>query len=659
VLGFFPRAYPDELLYSLCARYSDRVQYPSKLAINQELFGTDSYGAIIDLPYRLQYLINSLPRGHSLTSSKLINFYTLYPFYCPFLPQVRSKRLYEVMKGLVDFNVYSIVGLAGCTIHKPTLLRYCPVCAEQDKGLFGESYWHRLHQVPGVEVCPTHSVFLENSSSKSSIHKSTELYISAEKNTALSTSRPLNLSAPSHCILIDIANDAAWLLAQSNLVLGSKVIRTCYMSIFAEHGIETPNRRFRQRRLVDKFLYHYPNDLLRLLQCDFESLSYNWLVLFLNTLKNESLIHPLRHLLLIRCLGYTAKSFFERCLLEASSSSCRERIPFGRGPWPCLNPACMQFRKRSVKECHAVYRKRHGMPTGVFSCSCGFVYQRRGPDTSPKDLFRKSRVRTYGHVWEAELRKLWNNSSISLERIARRFGCCKLTIKFQATRLGLTFPRLGNRNKWIQFDQKLERLTISPYRVQPQMLRLHRKKWLDALNSNTLVTRTELRKRLVPHTYYWLSKHDKEWLEARIPSVKRSGRTVDWMGRDTKLAEEVRRIAVELRSISEQPSRITSKMILKRTTQRFMFFKDKNRCRFPRTTAALAEVVETRVEFAIRRVQWAAECFGQENIIPTISTLKQRACVGFDVWEIPAAKAAFKAAMRSLQESDERVIEVA
>lgn len=28
---------------------------------------------------------------------------------------------------------------------------------------YGETYWHRIHQVPGVNVCPKHKTLLEDS----------------------------------------------------------------------------------------------------------------------------------------------------------------------------------------------------------------------------------------------------------------------------------------------------------------------------------------------------------------------------------------------------------------------------------------------------------------------------------------------------------------
>ena len=43
-------------------------------------------------------------------------------------------------------------------------MRYCPLCAAADREKHGETYWHRKHQLPGVEICLKHRCRLENSS---------------------------------------------------------------------------------------------------------------------------------------------------------------------------------------------------------------------------------------------------------------------------------------------------------------------------------------------------------------------------------------------------------------------------------------------------------------------------------------------------------------
>ena len=42
-------------------------------------------------------------------------------------------------------------------------LRFCSLCAKEDREKYGETYWHREHQIPRIRVCPRHRLYLGNS----------------------------------------------------------------------------------------------------------------------------------------------------------------------------------------------------------------------------------------------------------------------------------------------------------------------------------------------------------------------------------------------------------------------------------------------------------------------------------------------------------------
>lgn len=46
-------------------------------------------------------------------------------------------------------------------VHEPKYLQSCPQCRIRDVKEFGEAYWHRIHQIPGISVCPSHGVPLQ------------------------------------------------------------------------------------------------------------------------------------------------------------------------------------------------------------------------------------------------------------------------------------------------------------------------------------------------------------------------------------------------------------------------------------------------------------------------------------------------------------------
>jgi hypothetical protein len=86
MIGFFPDPYPDELLYSACARYANRTKYLNKHSVIIELFGKRGLSAIMDFPTRLEYFISILPEGHNYSVEQLINENTILPYRSTFSP---------------------------------------------------------------------------------------------------------------------------------------------------------------------------------------------------------------------------------------------------------------------------------------------------------------------------------------------------------------------------------------------------------------------------------------------------------------------------------------------------------------------------------------------------------------------------------------------
>ena len=140
MIGFFPDPYPDELLYSVCARYSERIGAPNSSRTMQELLGYWGAKATIDLPRHLNYLVSVLPLGHRYTSERLINNHTLLPFYAPFLPLERVNSIRENMKGSNKRGIHQTSGVSPSSIRSPSWLRFCPMCVEEDRKQFGETY---------------------------------------------------------------------------------------------------------------------------------------------------------------------------------------------------------------------------------------------------------------------------------------------------------------------------------------------------------------------------------------------------------------------------------------------------------------------------------------------------------------------------------------
>ncbi|WP_190410519.1 MULTISPECIES: TnsD family Tn7-like transposition protein [Cyanophyceae] len=637
VISYFPDPAPDELLYSVCARFQNQVQYSDQKFVVKELFGTSNAIAVVDLPSHLDSLIAALPLGNRYSADRLIDNQTLLPFYSPFHQPARVERLREDLRGNGKISVPGRLGIMANSVPTPAWLRFCPLCTEDDERQFGETYWHRIHQVPGVKVCPVHAVFLENSKAQVLHRKTRHEYISAQQAIYTTSPRSLTLSNLSHVALLKIARDAAWLLNQQSLAPGLESFRNRYLPLLADRELATYSGRVYTSRLLDAFQFYYSEELLRLLHCEIDQQSqHNWLFRLVRSPKSAQ--HPLHHLLLIQFLGHTAESFFQ---LPA------EYQPFGRGSWPCLNPVCEQFRRRRIKNYRLSYSQENGRPIGTFNCHCcGFVYSRIGPDQSMEDWYRYSRVESYGGVWESTLKDWWADKGVSLREIARRLEVDPHTVKSHATRLELLFPRPTKRPT----QQPTEQLTTEPgnaVTIDQNELEMNRAAWLSLREDNPEAGGKLLRS-LLPRVYIWLYRNDKEWLKAYMPPRKPtvSPSRVDWESRDTQWAIAAKLSAEHLKNAPGRPVQITVAAIARDIGQ--LANIQKHLDQLPLTAQVLAEVVETREQFAVRRVEYAAEHFRQENVCPQRWQLVRRAGLRPDMEATQQVKEAIATALASL-----------
>jgi hypothetical protein len=617
--------------------------------VNAELFGTKDTYASVDLNCNLEYFISNLPAGHSYTVNTLIDNHTLLPFYTPFLPSERVAFARKSMAGTNGSVLRASLGLNLSSVKPRGWLRFCPLCTIDDREKFGEFYWHRLHQVSGVEVCPSHNIFLENSRAPIRNRFNPTVYIPADQAIYSVTPRPLNPNDDSHQHLLALAKDVAWLLDQKNLAPGFQVIYSVFKTLLTDMGLSTFRRR-RNQDILSTFTSKFSDALLKQLQCELDSSKrHSWLNRIIVDLYQYRAHHPLRYLLLILFTGHTAESFFRMCA-DISPSDVSIGGSFGVGPWHCLNPACKYFRIPVIETYQIETAKKPSGALGLFSCTCGFTYTRRATDSSSNRVNSTHHVRNYGLVWESHLRRYWDDTKLTLREIGRKLGVNHSTVRHHATRLGLR----GSARRVLVIDSDLEKRLQHAKAAEIRNRKDCRKQLLLALKKHPNVNRTNLRLKILPSGVYdWLFHHDREWVESKLPPPRRLGRPKVQMNndiRDLELATEVRRSADRLKTDPGRPVRITKNTIGKDINRVRLFYDSRLLTRFPLTVTALKESVETRIDFAIRRIRWAAACFQQENITPSWTQLPYRAALGMDIWYVPQVKAVIDEAWLALQQ---------
>ena len=161
-LPFFPRPYPGESLYSVLCRYHVRSGNATAAKTIRQLFGGyASLSSTLLLPSmqtlscfeswtseypekkHLDYIWKHT--AFSLCSLHEYSFYRFLIFERDSLPSKSQRKMWGV------FQQSTIQ-------HSSQKLRFCPVCATEQKKIYGEAYWQIIPQLDGVEYCPFHHV---------------------------------------------------------------------------------------------------------------------------------------------------------------------------------------------------------------------------------------------------------------------------------------------------------------------------------------------------------------------------------------------------------------------------------------------------------------------------------------------------------------------
>ena len=154
MLSFFPSPYPDELWYSVLARYHTHSGALSWQATMAALFGDarDTDVGSFFPNNSIHKILAQLPPGF-LPAQEIALQHTLLPFLMRFQPADRKAAILEAFLNGEDMRPRYLRATRDI---KPRSMRYCPVCVREDTQTYGEPYWHREHQIGLMPLCPRH-----------------------------------------------------------------------------------------------------------------------------------------------------------------------------------------------------------------------------------------------------------------------------------------------------------------------------------------------------------------------------------------------------------------------------------------------------------------------------------------------------------------------
>lgn len=160
MITYFPEIYPDELVYSwFCRYYVHSGCFTHSMALQELLYkrcNNPSKEFIGHLNPDTEKMIKEI-----YDINELIINHTMFPQYARFIPSEQKKEaLYRLGHDFCDaHHLFAILPRS----EGEQNLRFCPLCMKEDREKYGETYWHRKHQIRNMSICTKHKCRLEQS----------------------------------------------------------------------------------------------------------------------------------------------------------------------------------------------------------------------------------------------------------------------------------------------------------------------------------------------------------------------------------------------------------------------------------------------------------------------------------------------------------------
>ncbi|KEI94811.1 TnsD family Tn7-like transposition protein [Clostridium botulinum] len=576
MIHFFTDPYKDELICSAISRYhyyTGNIDYKDTL---EELFGKRSIVPSLEIGSNIDTLSKNL--GDRYTAENIIKKHTIFTYYSPFLPKDRKVELIKEIAYRDGNGIYAKLGMVAGSICKKNKIYYCPCCAKNEIEKYGEPYIHREHQLQGIYICPHDGVELKKYSVDKSNSSRIE-FIRLDKKL-LDLRNITVVDSRYYDKLYKISKNAYYLLQTDLDNISKEKVLEKYKNLLYEKGLTTSSKRVKQRELYKEFISFYSKDFLAKIESSVNNDDeYNWLRVITRNLKRTA--HPMRHLLLINFLEDDVEKFFKDINKQFN--------PFGKEPWPCLNSAADHYKQNVVTDLKITEDYKIKVPVGTFTCKCGFVYSRKGPDKTEQDKCKIGRIKKFGVVWENKLKVCLKKGKYRLRELARIMNCDPKTV--------IKFDKLFGIN-YFNSSSKIVGKGKKP--INSDVMEIYKLNILKAMKTNLTLSRTEIRE-MCKKEYIYLYRMDKEWLFSVLPQkVKKDDhrKKVDWDKRDKEILELIKVKHKKLLN-KEVPIRITKSSIGKAAG--VLVTLEKNINNLPKTEKYLNEIIETVQDFQIRR----------------------------------------------------------
>lgn len=162
MIAYFPEIYPDELVYSwFCRYYIHSGSISHRTAMKDLMYSKNDAPSKEFIGHLNENAVNFI--RHNMSVRDLILNHTMYPQYARFIPCKKRQYALVQMSNNTSYDLHKLMPISPRN-KSDAYLKYCPKCVSEDRRVYGETYWHRVHQIRGINMCIKHNCLLQQSS---------------------------------------------------------------------------------------------------------------------------------------------------------------------------------------------------------------------------------------------------------------------------------------------------------------------------------------------------------------------------------------------------------------------------------------------------------------------------------------------------------------
>lgn len=448
--------------------------------------GQQCLASSIFFPIRLDLVERWYGVNSGITRKYIADRHTMHPYMVIVYPDKFKRQVDAVISGAIAPKTFDKTGTQRSHRLWPKHLRHCPECVREDEDHYGETYWHRTHQLPAMAYCTKHHVRLIDSSVEvigthmgfrpASAEPLSECRSAANDDYLLSYKEKL----------IRIGLESEWLLHNGADIDWTFDLHAKYKRLFRDNGIATVQGVSDYDLIVNAFETYWGQGFLDFLRLELSD-NREWI----RQIYEAGMVSfkPIYHILLMCFLCGSVEAFLA---YEPSESI------FGHGPWACKNKMCDHYGADGVETVDIRYL--NGTATGFFTCTaCGMVYKQR----YWRKRLSQPYIVEYGDLWIDAMMRCLRDEMLDIPKTASVLNCAPHTVKWQMRKLGILGNSVYTRKAW---NPERKRMGSEAY-YKAQVLAL--------CEQHEEVT-SDILKLHAPHAYKYLYKFNLNWLHKHM-----------------------------------------------------------------------------------------------------------------------------------------------